>query len=75
MLKSLKDAVKMVVWIMMRVVIMVVVRLVMVNKQTVTYVELLLQLKKYRLSGLFVSMPFDLEIGLLICELFWYDAF
>ena len=34
-----------------------------------------LQLKKYRLSGLFVSMPFDLEIGLLICELFWYDAF
>ena len=38
-------------------------------------VELLLQLKKYRLSGLFVSMPFDLEIGLLICELFWYDVF
>ena len=75
MLKSLKDAVKMVVWMMMRVLIMVVVRMLMVNKQTLVFVELLLQVKNYRLSGLFVSMPFDLEIGLLICELFWYDAF
>ena len=75
MLKSLKVAVKMVVWMMMRVLIMVVVRMLMVNKQTLVFVELLLQVKNYRLSGLFVSMPFDLEIGLLICELFWYDAF
>ena len=67
MLKSLKVAVKMVVWMMMRVLIMVVVRMLMVNKQTLVFVELLLQVKNYRLSGLFVSMPFDLEIALLIC--------